>query len=230
MSKPLFLVTLGAVAGAVVGVIHGGGGLGREVGDMILAAVAPIYRTVEPAGRSPRTPTPGAENDVAGAGAAHSVFTMCLQQTGGNAEKTLRDLLEFHEHDATVALVGCLLNSSPQRFCTPAGRQQAADAMEIYLWSRDDAHRTSPAHGLADKIHLLDRAAETGEPPDGADPFALTWSGPNDRAIFDRLKTLVKQGYIEAGAFSFSGRAELREALRDVKTEGAPCAALARND
>jgi hypothetical protein len=142
----------------------------------------------------------------------------------------LRNLLEFHEHDATVALVGCLLDGPPQRFCTPAGRRQAADAMEIYLWSRDDGRRSSPAHGLAAKIHWLDRAAETGETGEPVDPFALTWSGPADRAVFDKLKGLVKDGWLDPSAFAYSGRMELREALRDVKAEAAPCAPLARGD
>jgi hypothetical protein len=155
------------------------------------------------------------------------VFSSCLGRAGANVEATLRNLLEFHEHDATVALVGCLLESEPARFCGAEGRKQAADAMEIYYWSRDDAHRSSPAHGLADKIRLIDRAAETGEPPDGVDPYAATWNGPNDRAIFERLRSLAKQGYLDPGAFGFSGRAELREALHDVKPEAAPCEAVA---
>ena len=42
MAKPVFLITLGAVAGAVVGVIDGGGGLGREVADKILDGAAAV--------------------------------------------------------------------------------------------------------------------------------------------------------------------------------------------
>jgi hypothetical protein len=133
--------------------------------------------------------------------------------------------LEFHEHDATLTLVECLLGGAPARFCTPDGRRQAADAMEIYLCSREDARRTSPAHGLADKIRLLDRGRA-----ENVDPFVLTWSGPRDLALYDRLKILVKQGYLEPGAFAYSGRAELRDAMRDVKSEDNPCARVATND
>jgi hypothetical protein len=218
------LITLGAVAGAVVGVINGGSGLGREVGDKILSAAASINRMAETEPTQARSEAP----EAAAADVAHLVFSSCLRKSGESVEGALRDLLEFHEHDATVALVDCLLDGEPQRFCAPAGRQQAADAMEIYLWSRDDAHRSSPAHGLADKIHLLDRAAEPDQPAE--DLFALTWNGPQDRAIFDKLRSLVKQGYLEPGAFAFSGRAELREALRDVKPEASACANVARND
>ena len=221
MSKPVIFIALGAVAGSIVGMIDGGGGgLDREIGDMILATAAPLHRLLEPRlPRAVRADAPAA----AGPGDAHAVFSTCLRQGGANAEQSLRDLLEFHEHDTTVAVVGCLLDGDPQRFCTAAGRRQAADAVEIYLWSRDDARRTSPAHGLADKIHLLDKASEEGE---AVDPFSKTWSGPGDVAIFGRLKGLVKQGYLDPGAFAFSGRVELRDAFHDVRAEATPCAAL----
>lgn len=224
MTRPIVLITLGAIAGAVVGVIDGGSGLGREVGDSILDTVASVYQMLD----TEPTPARSVAPEVAAAGATHQVFSSCLRKSGDSVERALRDLLEFHEHDATVALVDCLLDGEPQRFCAPAGRQQAADAMEIYLWSRDDAHRSSPAHGLADKIHLLDRASLPDKPPE--DLFALTWSGPGDRAIFDKLRSLVKQGYLNSGAFAFSGRAELREALRDLKPEASPCANVAGAD
>ena len=221
MARPVVLITLGAIAGAVVGVIDGGGGLGRDIADKILDTAAAAVRLVEtdPAQPVVNKPEPG--------GDAHLVFSSCLRNTGDNVERTLRDLLEFHGHDATVTLVNCLLEGEPRRFCAPEGRRQAADAMEIYLWSRDDARRTSPAHGLADKIRLLDRAAETGAPAANADPFVLTWSGPRDVALYDKLKSLVRQGYLDPGAFAFSGRAELREAMRDIKAEAAPCVAVA---
>jgi len=223
MSKPVIFIALGAVAGSIVGMIDGGGGgLGRGIGDMILASAAPLHRLIETRKPSHAAPVETLA-DTAGPGEAHSVFSTCLRQGGANAEQSLRDLLEFHEHDTTVALVGCLLDGNPQRFCTTAGRRQAGDAIEIYLWSRDDAQRTSPAHGLAAKIHLLDKASETGEPDD---PFSKTWSGPGDVAIFVRLKGLVKQGYLDPGAFAFSGRAELRDAFHEVRAEATPCAAL----
>ncbi|MDE3175718.1 MAG: hypothetical protein KGM15_06355 [Pseudomonadota bacterium] len=222
MAKPVVLITLGAVAGAVVGVIDGGGGFGHDVADKILDGAAAIVRSVEPDFAS-YTPARAAEPG----GDAHLVFSTCLRSSGENVERTLRDLLEFHEHDATVSLVSCLLEGDPRRFCAPEGRKQAADAMEIYLWSRDDARRTSPAHGLADKIRMLDRAAQSGEPARSPDPFELTWSGPRDVALYDKLKGLVRQGYLEPGAFAFSGRAELREAVHDVKPEATPCVAVA---
>ena len=223
MTRPVFLITLGAIAGSIVGIIGGGGGISRQIGDVIVASAAPIFHMAESGASGSR---PGGFGS-AGGGASHLVFSTCLARSGANVEATLRNLLEFHEHDATVALVGCLLESEPARFCGADGRKQAADAMEIYYWSRDDARRSSPAHGMADKIRLIDRAAETGEAPEGADPFAGTWNGPTDRAIFARLRTLAKQGYLDPGAFAFSGRPELREALRFVKPEAAPCEAAA---
>jgi hypothetical protein len=219
MTRPVFLITLGAIAGAVVGVVPGGNGLGRQLVQAALDKSSALMSVVE----APQAPagSPASSSD-----ASTFVFSSCLRKSGGHVEQTLRDLLEFHEHDATLSLVGCLLGGDPRRFCEPRGRQQAYDAMEIYLWSRDDARHTSPAHGLADKIHLLDRAEAS---PDSAapDPFVLTWSGPGDRAIFDKLKALVKAGYLDPGAFAFSGRAELRDALHGVKPEASPCGPLA---
>lgn len=215
MAKPVFMITLGAVAGMVVGVIPGGGGLGRQVAESFLDKTASIVRMVQPADEPSARPS-GASD------ASHFVFSACLRKSGDNVEQTLRDLLEFHAHDATLSLVGCLLDGDPRRFCVQSGRQQAYDAMEIYLWSRDDARRTSPAHGLAEKIHWLDRS-QTGAPREPVDPFVLTWSGPVDQAIFEKLKSLVKQGYLDPGAFAFSGRAELRETLRGIKPEASPC-------
>jgi hypothetical protein len=220
MTRPVFLITLGAIAGAVAGVVPGGGGLGRQVVETAYDKVAALVSMAQAPERQAARPAPPPD-------ASHFVFSACLRKGGDNVEQTLRDLLEFHEHDATLSLVSCLLDGDPRRFCEPRGRKQAYDAMEIYLWSRDDAHRTSPAHGLADKIRMLDRTAT--QPADIApDPFVVTWSGPGDRAIFDKLKSLVKGGYLDPGAFSYSGRAELREALRGVKPDVSPCSPLAQ--
>ncbi len=220
MAKPVLLITLGAVVGAVVGIITGGGELGHKLADNLVDVGWSAAHLME---------TPPAEPVRVGNGpdVSHFVFSSCLRKSGANVEQTLLDLVEFHEHGATLSLVNCLLGGEPARFCTPAGRQQAADAMEIYLWSRDDVRRTTPAHGLAAKIHWLDRAAGSGAPADNLDPFVLTWSGPGDQAVFERLKTLVKQGYLDPGAFAFSGRAELRDALHGVTPDASPCVAMA---
>jgi hypothetical protein len=195
----------------VAGVFPGLAGFGLQFAESALERASALT-SFAPAPAAPPAPSPDA---------SRFAFSVCLRKTGKDEEQTLRDLLEFHEHGATLSLVGCLLDGDPRRFCAPSGRQQAYDAMEIYLWSRDDARRTSPAHGLADKIHLLDRAVAS------PDPFLLTWLGPDDRAIFDKLKGLVKGGYLDPSAFAFSGRAELREALQGVKPEASPCNALA---
>jgi hypothetical protein len=221
MERPIVLVVIGALAGATVGIINGGGELGRRIADGLADTAYSALTLLE----TKPAPPPRAD---ANSDDERFSFSACVRKSGGNVERTLRDLLEFHEHDATLKLVGCLLDGAPDRFCSPHGRQQVADAMEIYFWSREDVRHTSPAHGLADKIHLLDRAAENGAAAANPDPFVLTWSGPADEAIFDRLRNLVKQGYLDPGAFAFSGRAELREALRGVMPEASPCVETAR--
>jgi hypothetical protein len=221
MERPIVLIMLGALAGATVGMINGGGDLGRRIADGLADTASSALTLLE----TNPAPTPQAD---AGPDDEHFSFSACVRKSGGAVERTLRDLLEFHEHNATLKLVGCLLDGAPQRFCSSHGRQQVADAMEIYFWSREDARRTSPAHGLADKIHVLNRAAEKGAGAASPDPFILTWSGPADEAIFDRLRSLAKQGYLDPGAFALSGRADLREALRGVTPEASPCVETAR--
>jgi len=217
--SPVLMITFGAIAGAVVAMIPGGGGVSGQLVQAALDGSTMLLSFVQ-------APDPPAAPPAPGPDASRFVFSACLRQGGGNVERSLRDLLEFHEHDATLSLVGCLLDGDPRRFCAASGRQQAYDAMEIYLWSRDDARRSSPAHGLAAKIHLLDRA-DASSAPAATDPFLLTWSGPGDRAIFDKLKGLVKDGYLDPGGFAFSGRAELRDVVSGVKPEASPCKALA---
>jgi hypothetical protein len=221
MGRLIVLIMIGALAGATIGIINGGGTLGRRLADVLGDSAYSALTLLE----AKPAPSPHADADPDD---GRFSFSACVRKSGGSVEQTLRDLLEFHEHDATLKLVGCLLDGAPQRFCSPRGRGQAADAMEIYFWSREDARHSSPAHGLADKIHLLDRAAENGATVAPPDPFKLTWLGPADGAIFDRLKILVKQGYLDPGAFAYSGRAELREALRGVTPEASPCAQTTR--
>jgi hypothetical protein len=219
MARPVFMVSIGALAGAAIAVVNLGGDIGRKLTDGAVDAGMSATRLLEPRA--------AASLQVSAPDASHFVFSACLRKSSVNVEQTLLDLVEFHEHNATLTLVNCLLGGEPARFCTPAGRQQAADAMEIYLWSRDDSRRVSPAHGLAAKIHWLDRAGNSGGPVENPDPFVFTWSGPGDKAVFDRLRDLVKQGYLDPGAFAFSGRAELRDALRGVAPEASPCLATA---
>ncbi len=221
MEKPIVLITLGALAGALVGIANGGGTIGNRIADTIgdsIYAVSNVFRDAPP---------PAPAGIGAGSEADKFSFSACVRKSGDDVERTLRDLLEFHEHDATLKLVSCLLEGSPQRFCTSAGRRAAADAMEIYYWSREDARRATPAHDLADKIHWLDRAAAAGPAKLTPDLFAMTWSGPADQALLDRLKGLVKGGYLDPGAPAFTARAELREALRGVAAEATPCAQTA---
>ena len=208
MSKPVILVIAGVTLGAVLGLVNVGGEVSLRAVSMVFDGVATVPRLIQ-------ANLPGAPRPVAASVPQSQAFGACLGRSNKTLEKTLRNLVEFHEHDATLSFVECLLDSEPQRFCDADGATQVADAMEIYLWSRDDARRSSPAHDLADKIHMLDRAAQEGKA--GDDPFVITWTGPRDRALFDKVRDLVKQGYLDPGAFAYSGRAELRDALHGVQ-------------
>jgi hypothetical protein len=221
VDRPVLLTTLGALGG-VVTAAFAVGIAGLDINEHVIAPLSrlSLFAAPAPAAQPIVEPTaPGEEG----------AFAFCLRKGGANPERVLRDLLAYHDHEATLALTECLINVQPQRFCPPYGGRAAADAMEIYLWARDDARIGSPAHGLADKIRILDREAQTGTPAP-ADPFALNWLGPRDKALFEKLRSLAQQGYLDPGAFAYSGRAELREALRDVKPLGSPCMPIAHND
>jgi hypothetical protein len=214
------LIALGALAGLVVGGIASG-----LVGLDVAAQMRPLAALIAPQRAAPPASQPGGD-DTASAG--RGAFSFCLHKAGDDEERTLRDLLAFHDHEATLALTECLLNVAPQRFCGPDGGAKAENAMEIYLWSRDVARVRTAPHGLADRIRLLDRTDRTNDAGGSPDPFTLSWTGPRDRALYDRLRALARDGYLDPGAFGYSGRAELRDALTDVKPIGAPCAGIAR--
>jgi len=208
VSKPVILVIAGVALGAVLGLMNVGGEVSYRALGMFFDGVAAVPRLIKADLLGPQRP-------VVASGPQSQAFSVCLSRSNKSLEKTLRNLLEFHEHDATLTFVECLLDSKPERFCDADGAAQVADAMEIYLWSRDDSRRSTPAHDVADKIHVLERAAQEGKTDD--DPFIVTWSGPRDRALFDKVRDLAKQGYLDPGAFAYSGRAELRETLRGVQ-------------
>jgi hypothetical protein len=214
MSKPLVLIVSGALLGAMIGLVHVGGEFSFRGVGTVLEGLAGVLRGL-------KTEVIGATASAPRAAPQGKMFTACLTRSGPHFERSLKNLLAFHEHEATLDLVECLLGGDPMTFCDTDGAQQAADAMEIYLWSRDDARHTSPAHDLADKIHMLDRSGPEQKVDD--DPFVVTWAGPRDRALFERVKDLVKQGYLDPGPLTFSGRTELREAVRGVQAAAPRC-------
>jgi hypothetical protein len=214
MSKPLVLIFTGALVGAVIGLVGVGGEFSFRGASTVLDGLGNVMRGLRAEVAGPMEPAPM----VAQPG---KMFTACLTRSGPHFERSLRNLVVFHEHEATLDLIECLLGGDPAMFCDADGAQQAADAMEIYLWSRDDARRSSPAHDLADKIHMLDRDGAQRKADD--DPFVFTWAGPRDRALFERVKDLVKQGYLDPGPMAFSGRTELRDAVRGIQAAAPRC-------
>ena len=214
MSKPLVLIFSGAMLGALIGLVHVGG-------SFDLSGVSVVMDGLYNVGRTLKSQVAGVSTPVVAPPPPSQMFTACLNRSGPHFERSLKNLLAFHEHAATLDLVECLLSADPMTFCDEGGAQQAADAMEIYLWSRDDSRKTSPAHDLADKIHMLDEAAQTPKPQD--DPFLVTWAGPRDRALFDKVKALVRDGYLDPGPLAYSGRAELRDLVRGVQAAAPRC-------
>ena len=222
MARPVFFITLGALVGAVIGMINGGGEFGRKIADglvdggMSAARMLQSRRTF----RARRALDPSSRNSCSPPASARPA---AMSRTPCATSWSSRSM------------------TPPWRWsvaCSTGRRSISAPRPGAGRWwtpwksiSGRATTRAAPrsAHALAGKIHWLDRAAGAGDPADNRDPFAFTWSGPDDKAVFDKLKSLVKQGYLDPGAFAFSGRAELREALQGVTPEASPCLAAAQN-
>lgn len=214
MSKPVVLIFSGALLGALIGLIHVGGDFNLSGVGVVMEGLGGVFRAV-------KSEVVGASEPSYGPASQGQMFTACLTRSGPHFERSLKNVLAYHDHEATLDLVECLLGADPMTFCETEGAQQAADAMEIYLWSRDDSRRSTPAHDLAEKIHMIDRGAQDAKTPD--DPFVVTWTGPRDRALFDRIRDLVKQGYLDPGPLAYSGRTELHDAVRGLQASTNNC-------
>ena len=133
-------------------------------------------------------------------------------QNGDSAETTRAVIVE-HAHLATARFVHCLLSREPKRFCAPAGRTQAAAALELYNWARDAAEHPP-------------RRRATAEPTmAGDDREDRVWDGARDRMIVDDVKTLLRRGYLDAGAFGLLPDRRTREIIDQTPREADACAA-----
>jgi hypothetical protein len=147
-------------------------------------------------------------------------FGRCLADLNAANFKGIEALASRHDHKTTVALVNCLLTHDRQRFCTADGRQQIANAAEFYLWSRDYNfnHRAE-----LDQRYQIVKLNDPDENPLSFDPYYKTWDGPADQAIFDNLKSLARNGYVDPDAFGLLPRYEIRKAMEGLTPEGQAC-------
>lgn len=221
-------VTLAALGGAAAGLARSDSQQGQQFRAYFTQVLAPVTDASDSLSNgefyTPDVNT-GAPTSPLESFAKDADFAACVQGEGPDLYKTMNRLAGLHEHLATAHVVGCLLDRNSQRFCTPQGRKQLVDAMEIYLWSRADALQNPTETARRSKIEHLDDntglGADAGQP--GFDPHAKTWDGPEDHAVFDSLQRLARAGYIDADAFGMFPRREIREALAAITAQYSPC-------
>jgi hypothetical protein len=140
----------------------------------------------------------------------------------GDPKRTAKAVIMDHSHLATAGFVDCLLSRNLPRFCTTEGRAQAAAALELYYFARDNAEHPSHEHAMAQRInHLND---DLNGPTPGDDRDDHVWDAPADRAIVSDLQLLLRRGYLDAGAFGLFPRRQVRELVGETPREGFACA------
>ena len=140
----------------------------------------------------------------------------------GDSSKTAQAVIMDHSHLATAAFVDCLLSRNLQRFCAADGRAQAAAALELYYFARDNAEHPSHDHAMAQRIRHLNE--DLNGPTSGDDRDDRVWDAPADRAVASDLKSLLRRGYLDASAFGLFPRRQIREMLGETQREGSECA------
>ncbi len=96
----------------------------------------------------------------------------------------------------------------------------------MYLWSRD--YNFNNRAELEAKYQLA-RANDPDINPASFDPYYKTWTGPEDLAVFENLKTLARNGYFNPEAFALLPRYEIRQAMEGLKSEFVACGPPAKS-
>jgi hypothetical protein len=135
-------------------------------------------------------------------------FASCLKSSSSDIDVDGPKLFMLY-HNMVARVASCYVGANRPALCQQAGRAKLAAMMEIYLWARQ--------HAVNNEVLAVSRGS------DGSDPYEKTWDGPDDHAVFIKLKQLAKDGYISLDDFGWFPRAEIREALQDVEAERTPC-------
>jgi hypothetical protein len=225
--KSAVLILIAAAAGGAMGLSKSDSEAGREfraeLANVLSPAAEVAAKVRDQTFSSPKfvhdDPDSILQNFVVD-GKQDATFSRCFEGIGAANLRGMEALASRHEHRTTVSLVNCLLSHDRQRFCSVAGRQQIANAVELYLWSRDYNfnHRAE-----LDERYQVAKLNDPDEHPQTFDPYYKTWDGPDDRVVFDNLKSLARNGYINPEAFGLLPRYEIRQAMEGLTPEGEAC-------
>lgn len=156
-------------------------------------------------------------------GKADPDFAACVAALGPDLAKSAQELFGMHSHAATTSFVDCVLTRNIASFCTPAGRERAKAALEFYYWSRENGRHPSQTRLTAERMNHLEDDTALG-PGGGGDSYERTWEGPQDAAVNDDLKSLLRNGYLDADDFGLFPRKEIRHILHQINQERTACA------
>lgn len=225
--KAMIFVVVAAASGAVVGIARSDNEVGQQFRQQVEHALSPAVDAAvnvrDQIFYAPKFET-GQPNTILVSFAVNDkpepTFATCMQTVGASSSEGLEALATRHEHRMTTSLVNCLLTHNRQRFCEPSQRQQIATAMELYLWSRDYNLNNRV---LLEQRYQLARANDPDLNPGAFDAHYKTWDGPEDQAVYDNLKSLARNGYLDPDAFGLLPRYEIRQAMDGMKSEFEAC-------
>jgi hypothetical protein len=100
--------------------------------------------------------------------------------------------------------------------------------IELYYWSRENGRHPTQRQIMAEKMNHLEDNTALG-PGNGGDSYERAWNGPQDSAVAEDLKSLLRNGYLDADAFGYFPRQEVRAALASTPPQRTACA-KARGD
>lgn len=225
--KAMVFIVVAAATGAVVGIAHSDNEVGQQfrqqVEHVLSPAVDAAVNVSDQIFFAPKFETGRPDTILASFaldGKSEPTFATCMQSVGASSIEGLEALATRHEHRMTTSLVNCLMTHNRHRFCDPSQRQQIATAMELYLWSRDYNFNN---RALLDERYQLARANDPDLNPGAFDAYYKTWDGPEDQAVYDNLKSLARNGYLNPDAFGMLPRYEIRQAMDGMKSEFDAC-------
>lgn len=234
IARSLIFVMLAAAAGAIAGLATSTSERGEAFRRFISAPLAPVGRLViaHRDGEFLSTPVQAMDSLVPyykaffADGKPDPDFKSCVQRE--SAENNVRfneNMVVIPEHHTVTVVIGCFLDHDWSRFCRPGGREQIVAAAEVYFWARRRAmdHDEQGKAGHLGYFDEADRKTYRDSSGPHYDPDALSWDGPEDRALVRSLKRLAGQGYLSLADFGFFPRDEVRAALDGVVAEKNAC-------
>jgi hypothetical protein len=231
--RSVIFVTFAAAVGAALGLATSSSERGEAFRAFVSAELAPVARMttahrdgelMSNAGQAVESIAPYYAKFFPD-GKPDSDMKACVQrEQPTNSAQFTEEMFGLPVHHAVTTVIGCLLDHDLQRFCRPGGREQIAAAGEIYFWAR---HRTladlEQRKAKGQYVDAGDRKTYRDTSGPHYDQYALSWDGPDDRAIVANLKLLARQGYVSLADFGFLPRDEIRAALDGVTVEKDAC-------